>query len=192
METTGKPKLGSGDEPLALPPVREDLRLYPGPPQRDGSPTWRVLDPVRNSFFEIGWLEFELLSRWREHSDGATLAARVAAETPIKPSLDEVREMVNFLTVNQLLAPRSKEAREALGRRLRDSKQPWYTELFHHYLFFRIPLFRPDAFLARTTGLVDVFFTKGFVLLKKTGTEPTADQFLEFLREAHVRLSGNP
>jgi putative peptide zinc metalloprotease protein len=165
METTGKPKLGSGEDALVLPPVREDLRLYPGPAQRDGSPTWRVLDPVRNSFYEIGWLEFELLSRWREHSDGAALAAKVGAETPIKPSLDEVREMVNFLTVNQLLAPRSKEAREALGRRVRDSKQPWYTELFHHYLFFRIPLFRPDQFLARTIGLIDVFFTRGFVLL---------------------------
>jgi putative peptide zinc metalloprotease protein len=165
METTGKPKLGSGEDALVLPPVREDLRLYPGPAQRDGSPTWRVLDPVRNSFYEIGWLEFELLSRWREHSDGAALAAKVGAETPIKPSLDEVREMVNFLTVNQLLAPRSKEAREALGRRVRDSKQPWYTELFHHYLFFRIPLFRPDQFLARTVGLIDVFFTRGFVLL---------------------------
>ena len=34
--------------------------------------------------------------------------------------------------------------------------------------------------------------TKGFVLLKKTGTEPTADQFLEFLREAHVRLGSSP
>jgi putative peptide zinc metalloprotease protein len=165
METTGKPKLESGEDALVLPPVREDLRLYPGPAQRDGSPTWRVLDPVRNSFYEIGWLEFELLSRWREHSDGAALAAKVGAETPIKPSLDEVREMVNFLTVNQLLAPRSKEAREALGRRVRDSKQPWYTELFHHYLFFRIPLFRPDQFLARTIGLIDVFFTRGFVLL---------------------------
>jgi putative peptide zinc metalloprotease protein len=166
METTGKPKLGGGGaEPLALPPVREDLRLYPGPPQRDGSPTWRVLDPVRNSFFEIGWLEFELLARWREHKDAAALAAHVAAETPISPSIDEVREMIGFLTTNQLLAPRSKEAREALGRRLQSSKQPWYTELFHHYLFFRFPLFRPDAFLARSVGLVDVFFTRGFVLL---------------------------
>jgi putative peptide zinc metalloprotease protein len=166
MEKTAAPKLGGGgEEALVLPPVREDLRLYPGAPQRDGSPTWRILDPVRNSFFEIGWLEFELLARWREHTDGAALAAQVAAETPISPSLGEVRDMVNFLTTNQLLAARSKDARDALSRRMKDSKQPWYSELFHHYLFFRIPLFHPDAFLARTMGLVDVFFTRGFVLL---------------------------
>jgi putative peptide zinc metalloprotease protein len=165
METSAKPKLGAEEQIVPLPPVREDLRLYPGPPQRDGSPTWRILDPVRNSFFEIGWLEFELLARWKEHKDAASLAARVAAETPISPSLEEVREMIGFLTSNQLLAARSKEAREALGRRMKDAKQPWYTELFHHYLFFRLPLFHPDAFLARTVGLVDVFFTRGFVLL---------------------------
>jgi putative peptide zinc metalloprotease protein len=165
MQTSGKPQLGAGEQVVPLPPVREDLRLYPGPPQRDGSPTWRILDPVRNSFFEIGWLEFELLARWKEHKDAASLAARVAAETPISPSLEEVREMIGFLTSNQLLAARSKEARDALSRRMKDAKQPWYTELFHHYLFFRLPLFHPDAFLARTVGLVDVFFTRGFVLL---------------------------
>jgi len=165
MEATAKPKLGEGEKPLVLPPVREDLRLYPGAPARDGSPTWRILDPVRNSFFEIGWLEFELLSRWRDHKDAASLAASVAAETPISPSVEEVGDMVNFLTTNQLLAARSKEARAALDRRLKSEKKPWYTELFHHYLFFRLPLFRPDAFLASTVGFVDMFFTRGFALL---------------------------
>src|SRR6185295_16413226 len=126
----GKPKLGGGEETVLLPPVREDLQLYPGAPARDGSPTWRILDPIRNSFFEIGWLEFELLSRWKEHTDAASLAAHVAAETPISPSIQEVREMVHFLTGNQLLAARSKDARDALSRRIKDSKKPWYTELF--------------------------------------------------------------
>ena len=164
METTGKPQL-KGEERVALPPVRQDLRLYPSPSQRDGSPSWRILDPVRNSFFEIGWLEFELLARWSEHRDAAALAAQVAAETPVSPSIDEVREMIRFLAANQLLAPGSKEAGEALTQRVKDSKHAWYTELFHHYLFFRVPLLRPDTLLASTLGLVDVFFTRGFVLL---------------------------
>ena len=53
-----------GKPPVRLPRVRQDLKLYPGPQHRDGSPSWRILDPVRNRFFEIGWLEFELLARW--------------------------------------------------------------------------------------------------------------------------------
>jgi putative peptide zinc metalloprotease protein len=160
----GGPSIGAA-QPAALPPLREDLRLYPGPAHRDGSPSWRILDPIRNSFFEIGWLEFELLARWKEHRDAATLAARVSAETPLKPSPEEVQELIDFLAANQLLAAGSALARESLAKRVQGAKQSWYQQLLHQYLFFRIPLIRPDAFLQRTVGLTDVFFTRGFVLL---------------------------
>jgi putative peptide zinc metalloprotease protein len=150
---------------LALPPIRQDLRLYPGPSHRDGSPSWRVLDPVRNAFFEIGWLEFEMLARWREQGDATALVRQVAAETPLAPTLEEARELIAFLAENQLLAPGSEIAREALEHRLRASKMSWLQHILHHYLFFRVPLFRPDAFLARTVALADVFFTRGFVAL---------------------------
>ena len=156
---------GKKAEPVALPPIREDLRLYPGSPQADGTPTWRILDPIRNSFFEIGWLEFELLARWREHGEAELLMARVAAETTLRPALDEVQELIAFLAHNQLLAPASVVARQALTRRLHASRHAWYQDLLHHYLFFRLPLFRPDAFLARTVALTDIFFTRGFIVL---------------------------
>jgi len=162
----GKESVGTkpGGQRPPLPPIREDLRLYPGPAHADGSPSWRILDPVRNSFFEIGWLEFELLARWRGQRDGAALLEQVAAETPLKPSPEELKELIDFLSTNQLLSPRSAIAQEVLGRRLRESKHAWYWQALHHYLFFRLPLFRPDAFLARTVGVTDVFFTRGFMV----------------------------
>ena len=58
----------SAPQAAPLPAIREDLKLMPGPRHRDGSPSWRILDPIRNQFFEIGWLEFELLARWAEFS----------------------------------------------------------------------------------------------------------------------------
>jgi putative peptide zinc metalloprotease protein len=157
---------GSGSpKPAPLPALREDLRLYPGSAARDGSPTWRVHDAMRNAFFEIGWLEFELLARWRDVSDAAVLVQRVSAETPLKPSAEEVKDLIAFLAQNQLLAAGSGASREALRQRMQGSRKSWHEQLLHHYLFFRIPLLRPDAFLARTVGLVEVFFTRGFVLL---------------------------
>src|SRR6188474_257277 len=154
---------GAGAQASALPPMREDLRLYPGPSQRDGSPSWRILDPVRNSFFEIGWLEFELLARWRTQRDADALLAQVAAETPLHPSPEELEDLVQFLALNQLLAPKSAMAQQILGRRHKEAKHAWYLQVLHHYLFFRLPLLRPDAFLARTVALTDMFFTRGFV-----------------------------
>src|SRR4051812_21725381 len=151
--------------PVPLPPLREDLRLYPGPTSRDGSPTWRILDPIRNSFFEIGWLEFEMLARWADAREAIVLVQRVAAETPLKPAPEEVEDLIEFLASNQLLAPNSALAKAKLSTRLEGAKKSWLTQLLHHYLFFRIPLWRPDAFLARTVGLTDIFFTRGFVVL---------------------------
>jgi putative peptide zinc metalloprotease protein len=156
---------GSREQRPSLPPIREDLRLYPGPAHADGSPSWRILDPVRNSFFEIGWLEFELLARWRGQRDPAALLEQVAAETRLQPSREELQELIDFLARNQLLSPRSALARETLSRQMRESTHAWYWQVLHHYLFFRLPLFRPDAFLARTVGLTDVFFTRGFAVL---------------------------
>jgi putative peptide zinc metalloprotease protein len=163
----GRAASGTQDT-LALPPLREDLRLYPGPSSRDGSPTWRILDPIRNSFFEIGWLEFELIARWSDYADSAALAAAVSAETALKPALDEVKDLVDFLAANQLLAPRSKLARDTMDRRRPGIGKSWFGVLLHHYLFFRIPLWRPDAFLARTVDLTDLFFTRGFMVVLVT------------------------
>ena len=135
---------------VRLPRLREDLKLMRGPSHLDGSPSWRVQDPMRNSFFEIGWLEFELLSRWREHRTLDTLRAQVMRETQLKPEPEEIEELINFLMANQLLRPDGGAVSTALEGKLVASKLSWYEYVFHHYLFFRVPLFHPDRFLGRT------------------------------------------
>ncbi len=151
--------------PPPLPRLRDDLQLYPGSPHRDGSPSWRILDPVRNAFFEIGWLEFELLARWSGHRQAGPLLAQVAAETRLAPTAEELEELIEFLATNQLLAPDSGVARDAIRRKWQSSRLTWYEYVLHHYLFFRLPLIKPDAFLSRTVGLTDLFFTRGFLLV---------------------------
>jgi len=159
-QAAGKPAA-----PPPLPRLRDDLQLYPGTPHQDGSPSWRILDPVRNAFFEIGWLEFELMARWSGHRQAGPLLAQVAAETPLAPTPEELNELVEFLAVNQLLAPDSAIAREAIRKKWESSRLTWYEYLLHHYLFFRLPLVKPDAFLSRTVGLTDIFFSRGFLLV---------------------------
>ncbi|MBM3346268.1 MAG: hypothetical protein FJY55_07230 [Betaproteobacteria bacterium] len=150
---------------VQLPPLREDLKLLPGSPHRDGSPSWRIHDPLRNQFFEIGWLEFELLARWASGGDPEGLIEQMEEETTLSPTLAEVEELVAFLNANQLLAPGSARIRGELRTRLRRKSRPWYETLLHHYLFFRVPLVRPDAFLQRTLPAVEIFFARGFGVL---------------------------
>lgn len=148
----------------ALPPLREDLRLYPGPVKPDGSPSWRVHDPVRNRFYEIGWIEFELLSRWKDFREPLELMRSVAAETPIRPEPEELEALVKFLHDNNLVQMQSTPGAQELKSKWMAAKKPWYVLLLHNYLFFRIPLFKPDRLLERTLPYVRFVFTRRFAI----------------------------
>lgn len=148
----------------ALPGLRQDLRLMPGELQPDGAPAWRIHDPVRNRFFDIGWLEFELLSRWHEGGASDALLAAVAAESPLRPTAEELDALLHFLERHQLLAPSTAEQRDALKRRAGQGVSLW-QQLLHHYLFFRVPLLRPDAWLGRSLPHLAWFLGRRFAVL---------------------------
>lgn len=135
--------------PAQLPGLREDLKLLDGPRLGDGSPSWVIQDPVANAFYRIGWLEFEMLSRWHLGSMESVLAA-MRSETPLDASAEEFAALRQFLQHNHLLAihsPRHTETLLGLYRRSRLSRARW---LLQHYLFFRIPLWHPERWLQRT------------------------------------------
>ncbi|WP_165498242.1 HlyD family efflux transporter periplasmic adaptor subunit [Siculibacillus lacustris] len=133
---------------LYLPEIRDDLMLFPGPTEADGSPSWTIGDPARNKFFRIGWPAFEIIARW-VMGDADAIAADVGRTTPLTIDAEDVVEVGRFLVLNQLVrADRAVDTRRlaTLHQRERSSILVW---LLHHYLFFRIPLVRPDAFLER-------------------------------------------
>ena len=137
--------------------------MLPGEAQADGVPSWRIHDPVRNRFFDIGWIEFELLQRWREGMAAAELITEVCAATPLHPTMEELETTVLFLDQHELLSPSSAARRDALMRRRAAKKLPLWKQLLHHYLFFRIPLLRPDAWLERAAPALAWIFGRAFL-----------------------------
>jgi putative peptide zinc metalloprotease protein len=151
-----------------LPPLREDLRIVEAAPEADGSPAWVIQDPVVNRFYRIGWLEFECLVRWG--APAAAVAADIAAMTPLQAAPDQVLALAGFLDRHQLLRP-GQEATDRLASQ--SGGAPWlkWRWWLHHYLFIRIPLVRPQAFLARTAGHLSMLFQPAtlWVLLALSG-----------------------
>jgi putative peptide zinc metalloprotease protein len=157
--------MASGQPLPSIPVLRQDLKLYEGPRHRDGSPSWRILDPVRNRFFEIGWLEFELLAHFERCPDIESLIETISAETTLTPTEDEVVGFIQFLENQQLIIHGDDKGRATLRGRWLAADKPWYEKLFHGYLFFRIPLLRPDRFLAKSLPFVELFYTRAFALV---------------------------
>ena len=148
----------------AVPALREDLRLHAAAPQDDGSPCWTIQDPITNQFYLIGWLEFELLSRWRLGSKDEILA-QTNRETPLDVSEDELEELLQFLTRSKLVVQRGFEATVALIEESKKRKLPIWKQLLHNYLFFRVPIFHPDRFLQAAYPYVKGLFSPGALLV---------------------------
>ena len=141
-----------------LPPLREELRLLPAAANHDGSPAWMVQDPVNNRFFRIGWIDFEILLRWSQRSANA-IAQSISDETTLTVDDSDVSALLKFLEQHSLLQANSPNAVDRLRRLSAQMQKNPYEWLLHNYLFFRIPLIRPQLWLARWMPFVRWLFT---------------------------------
>ncbi len=149
---------------MALPRLREELDLLAGPALADGQPSWTLHDPVRNLFFRIDWPTLEILQRW-DLDDPQRIADDANAHTTLHLGIDDVQQVAQFLVQHQLV----RAAGEGSARRFADqlakvqgSPLKW---LLHHYLFFRIPLLKPDAWLGRWLPVARWFAGPAFAWL---------------------------
>lgn len=141
-------------------PLREELDLLDGPVLPDGQPSWTLHDPVRNLFFQLDWASFEVLRRW-SLGDAQAIARDVAAHTTLQLSAVDVQVLQQFLQGNELLQPPLQGAAE-LAAQWQRRRAGWAQWLLHNYLFFRVPLLRPDRWLARWAPRLDFLFRPAF------------------------------
>jgi putative peptide zinc metalloprotease protein len=154
----------AAERPPRLPAIREDLRIEPAAPGRDGAPAWTLHDPVTNRFFRIGWLEFALLSRWRAGDDPSALLEQVRAETPLRVDAPQLESLETFLRTHQLLRAEGPEGIARLVHAAQAAREGPLSWLLHHYLFFRVPLVRPGHWLARTLPWVQWLYSRVFLV----------------------------
>ncbi|AWK89731.1 HlyD family efflux transporter periplasmic adaptor subunit [Azospirillum thermophilum] len=147
-----------------LPHLRDELVLYSGPRTADGAPTWSLHDPVRNVFFSIDWPSFEILCRWTLGEPGAILAS-LNEGTPLQAELEDVKAVERFLLENELVRSDRPQQTARLRQQAEKRRARPGRWLLHHYLFFRVPLWRPDRWLARTLPWVEPLFSRSFMML---------------------------
>lgn len=137
-----------------LPALRADLQLSPAAPALDGAPQWTLADPLRGRYFKLGAAAVRLLRHWSLGEPQQVLAA--ANGEPGAP-LDaaSVEDLLAFLGHHDLLTAEDPQQRQSYAVKAGASRQGLWQKALHQYLFFRIPLWRPDAFLNRTWPLLE-------------------------------------
>ena len=133
----------------AWPLLRQELVLYPGPRGAGGVPTWTLHDPASNRFFRVARKTFEILSHWGE-GDEKAVAGRVREETGLDVSPQDVGTVASFIRTHSLVRASSPDDTRLLKNMAGRGRRGWANWLLTNYLFLRIPLIRPDRFLART------------------------------------------
>lgn len=144
-----------------LPPLRQDVGLFPAPPQRDGSPVWSLHDPAANRFYLITWPAFEMLSRWHLGNPEA-VAESVRRETTLELSAEDVASLAPFLESNFLTETSGPGGTARLLAARERTRSNWWQFLLKNYLFFRVPLVRPQRFLEAAAPLAAPFFSRAF------------------------------
>lgn len=134
-----------------LPTLREDLEFLRAGEDAAAHSGWLIHDPVANRYFRIDERAHAALQLWHLKTP-LGLLAQLPKDGVVMTSA-ELDDLVQFLKSAHLLAVDPGETAQLVRQRnqLATSR---LSNLIHTYLFFKIPLVRPQRFLAATLPFV--------------------------------------
>jgi putative peptide zinc metalloprotease protein len=141
-----------------LPPLREDLALLPGP-LVEGAPTWSIYDPARHRFLRLGWLDFEILSRWRLRTI-AEIIESIRGETTLRPGEDDIKRFATFAYGAGLLQAATPLDTQRFVQEQQARRHSFVMWLIHNYLFIRLRLIDPDRLLTTLLPLLRGLYSR--------------------------------
>lgn len=146
-----------------LPGFRRDLKIYTGPQDDDGAPTYSIYDPVKGQYYKLSWSERMVLAIFRQGMTLEQLQKIINTQTPIQTNIDELRSFFLEAQTNNLLQiPTSSEYLTQLSNKFEGG---WMWWLLTHYLYIRIPLFKPDKFLQATLKYAKLLVSTPMLIL---------------------------
>ena len=154
----GLQALAAPQEPR-LPPLRQDLEIMPSGASPGGAPSWVLHDPVQHRYFQISHETRALLSVWR---DGATLpewVATAAERLDLSVDIAICGKLLDFARASHLTLDNAPGSWRTVWKQVEKSRHSLAMQLVHNYLFFRIPLMRPQAALKAALPYVEPLYT---------------------------------
>ena len=146
---------------MITPNIRQDLQIFPGTAMEDGSPSWMLYDGLTNKYFTLGLNAFRMLKHWIAGIESKLFIEEIEKKG-ISIHEDQLNDFISFLKLNDLIIHQNSEDVKILIHKYQSQQKHWLLKLIHNYLFFRIPLIKPDKFLDRTLNIAKFFGTNFF------------------------------
>lgn len=145
--------------PNKLPRLRKELVITRGGTDFNDNPTWIIHDPHDNRFFHIGYLEYQIYSRW-ELAIPAEIVSAVNDETTMDICEEDIKHFLVFLSQNCLIVQSHKSVYHYSKLATAGTEESFFKKAAKNYVFFRIPLIHPDRFLTVTAPYIKWIFSK--------------------------------
>ncbi len=152
--------------PASKPPpriaaLRDDLEVAPAAALTTGQQAWVIYDPVQHRHVQIDRETKDLLSIWRAGLTVAEVSAAAQAKLGLDIGDEQILRLDSFLRQNRFIDEAKSGAWRELASQAQNARHSVAEQLLHNYLFFRVPLFRPQRTLEAMQPAIAVLFSRG-------------------------------
>ncbi len=166
-----------------LPGFRKELKLYRGPNEPSGAPTFNLFDPVRSKYYKITWEQSLIFEFFKAGMTPQEIVDQINKNTTITVTGKEV--LIFFQGMAQYGLLKQRKESETLLEEVKKGRMNPIKWLLLHYLYIRVPLINPDKFLSETLHLVRPLVSKLaytiYILLSVVGIAMLIPRFDEYL-----------
>jgi putative peptide zinc metalloprotease protein len=145
-----------------LPPLRRDLQVELLPVRGGGFPAVIVTDPVRGSYFRLAWPESGILLLWQEADSAEDLCRKLLETYGVPATVDTIHAVAKFAFTNQLTETDQTGTWANYAALQSAGRHGWFITLIHGYLFFRVPIVRPEPLLHHLLPHLALVYKRSF------------------------------
>lgn len=146
-----------------LPELRQDLRLEHRGAGPDGAPTWVIVDTAQHRYVALGETAYQILSIWKSGASYSSLQAQFKRDFGHGVSATDIADLVTFLAEQNLTLEAATGDWRHFATVADRGRHGWLMWLVHNYLYVKLPLFRPQAFLDRMAPWVAPLYSRIFL-----------------------------
>lgn len=155
--------IGFSDRADALPALRQDVEILPSGNHTSDTSGWLIYDGLRHRYFSIDHATSKLLTLWREGLTAEELSLLVSEQFGLEVDTGQISQLAEFLSSNNLTVDSSSGAWLKINQRAKTGRESVINRIVHNYLFFKVPLVRPQQTLQRILPRISFLFTSQFM-----------------------------